>query len=53
MTNKLKTLFYFMVLINILKYCEPSPQTNPQSPKPHFPDTIVKKSKETYLIRYL
>ena len=54
MVTKLKTLFYFIVLIHILNYCESKPtQLPPTPPKAYYPDTLNRKSSKVYTVRYL
>ena len=54
MATKLKTLFYFMVLIHILHYCESKPTQLPLNPtKLYYPDTINRKASKVYTVRYL
>ena len=54
MVAKLKTLFYFIVLIHILNYCESKPTQLPPNPtKSYYPDTLNRKSSKIYTIRYL
>jgi hypothetical protein len=54
MITKLKTLFYFIVLIHILHHCESKPTQLPLNPpKYYYPDTLNRKSSKVYTVRYL